>query len=106
MRLTLPLVKVVSALLGASDEDHYGLDLMKQTRLSSGTLYPLLQRLEQSGWIVARWEEIDPVEACRPARRYYRLTPLGVSSARSALAELHAAMTPKPRLEPKASPTW
>ena len=60
------------------------------TGLPSGTLYPVLQRLQDAGWLRAEWEQIDPVAQGRPARRYYRLTPSGVEQARVALAELHA----------------
>src|SRR5439155_6277065 len=70
--------------------DHYGLDLMRGTGLPSGTLYPILHRLQEAGWLASRWEEIDPVEESRPARRYYRLTAEGVAAARQALAELRA----------------
>jgi len=37
------------------------------------SLYPLLYRLEQRGWIVGRWIE----KAGQRRRRYYRLTPAG-----------------------------
>jgi PadR family transcriptional regulator PadR len=66
------------------------MDLMKATGLPSGTLYPVLVRLEQAGWVEAAWEDLDPVAAGRPARRYYGLTADGVRAARLELAELHA----------------
>jgi PadR family transcriptional regulator len=106
MRLTVPMVKVVSAMLAAPEDDHYGLQLMKTTGLLSGTLYPLLQRLEQVGWVEAEWEDIDPVKEARPARRYYRFTANGTQQARTALAELHEAMAPAARVQSKASPAW
>jgi PadR family transcriptional regulator, regulatory protein PadR len=103
VRLTLPLLKLLSALLAEPAQDRYGLDLMKVTGLPSGTLYPMLQRLEQAGWIESQWESIEPAVEGRPARKYYRITPTGISSARSALAELHAATTPPLRVPSKAS---
>ena len=42
-------------------------------RLSPGTLYPLLARMEGHGWLRARKEP----GAGKKARRYYRLTPKG-----------------------------
>ncbi|HLL67053.1 MAG TPA: helix-turn-helix transcriptional regulator [Micromonosporaceae bacterium] len=48
---------------------------MHRTGLASGSLYPILARLRAAGCVTACWEEIDPVAAGRPARRYYRLTP-------------------------------
>lgn len=107
MRLTVPVAKVVSALLADPDAERYGLDLMKATGLPSGTLYPVLQRLQQAGWVAAHWEAIDPAAEGRPARRYYRLTPQGVTAGRHALAELHAST--QPNAEPgrgQARPAW
>jgi DNA-binding PadR family transcriptional regulator len=52
-------------------------------------LYPILLRLQRAGWVLTRWEEVDPVAAGRPARRYYRLTPEGVVAARTAVAALY-----------------
>ncbi|RQX57190.1 PadR family transcriptional regulator, partial [Micromonospora chalcea] len=86
MRLTIPVAKVLSALLAEPEAPRYGLDLMRLTGLPSGTLYPVLHRLQAAGWLTADWEAVDPVAAGRPARRYYRLTGEGIRSARLALA--------------------
>ncbi|MEV0396423.1 PadR family transcriptional regulator [Polymorphospora rubra] len=112
MRITVTMARVLSALLEEQEADRYGLDLMKVTGLTSGSLYPILRRLEQAGWLLARWEEIDAVAAGRPARRYYRLTAHGIERAGAALAELHAATTPRPKGVPapdahlRARPAW
>lgn len=97
--MTIPVAKVLAALLAELDEQRYGLDLMRLTGLPSGTLYPVLHRLSAAGWLDADWEAIDPVAAGRPARRYYRLTAVGVTQARQALADLRAAI-------PDARPSW
>lgn len=106
MRITVSVARVLSAFLADAAADRYGLDLMKATDLPSGTLYPILQRLQQAGWIAAHWEQIDPAAEGRPARRYYRLTPEGAASARTALAELHAATTPGAAGQAQARPAW
>jgi len=90
IKITVPVAKVLAALLAAPDGDHYGLQLMRQATLPSGTLYPILARLRNVGWVDAHWEDVDAGQAGRPARRYYRLTSAGVAQARTALAELHA----------------
>ncbi len=69
-------------------EPFYGLDLMDRCGVKSGTLYPLLARLAASGWLVAEKEALDPRELGRPVRTYYRLTGVGASAARQALAEI------------------
>ncbi|MFE6824828.1 helix-turn-helix transcriptional regulator [Streptomyces sp. NPDC057690] len=52
-----------------------------------GTIYPILQRLTEGGWLISRDEQ--PTEAAgrpRPPRRYYRLNPDHVSALREELA--------------------
>jgi PadR family transcriptional regulator, regulatory protein PadR len=93
VRMTTAVVKVLAAFLGDQAEDRYGLDLMRDTGLPSGTLYPILARLERAGWVRADWEQIDPVAEGRPARRYYRLTPDGVEAARVELAALYQQLS-------------
>lgn len=94
MRVTVAVATVLAALLEEPDGQRYGLDLMAATGLPSGTMYPILRKLQDGGWVTADWERIDPVAAGRPARRYYRLTADGVQWARAALADLREATTP------------
>ena len=44
-----------------------------RVRFYAASLYPLLYRLEQRGWIEGRWVE----KPGQRRRRYYRLTPRG-----------------------------
>ena len=94
VRMTVAVAKVVSALLADPAAERYGLDLMRATGHPSGTLYPILLRLQRAGWVVAEWEDVAPVRAGRPARRYYRLTPDGAVAARTAVAQLYEQLTP------------
>nr|WP_246018032.1 PadR family transcriptional regulator [Amnibacterium kyonggiense] len=58
--------------------------MIHATSRGPGTIYPVLERLEQSGWLVSSWE--PPSERRGPRRRLYRLTPEGASSAAAVLA--------------------
>jgi DNA-binding PadR family transcriptional regulator len=93
--MTVAMAKVLAALLEEPEGRRYGLDLMTATGLPSGTMYPILRRLQEAGWVAAEWELIDPVAAGRPARRYYRLTEDGMQRARATLVELREATTPR-----------
>ncbi|MFJ8045537.1 PadR family transcriptional regulator [Kitasatospora sp. NPDC096147] len=62
---------------------------MRATRLQSGSLYPILARLEREGVIAGEQEQVDPAAAGRPARRFYTITGDGLRAARQELAELH-----------------
>jgi PadR family transcriptional regulator len=74
-RMTLQTMRLVGKMLQDPDASYYGLDLSRVTGLKSGTLYPILARLEKAGWLDSEWEVLDPREAGRPARRLYRLNP-------------------------------
>ena len=89
LRVTMAVATVVAAFVEDPAADRYGLDLIGVTGLPSGTLYPILVRLQRAGWVESAWEEVDPSAAGRPARRYYRLTTDGLARARVALADLH-----------------
>ena len=65
-----------------------GAQIGRSTKLQSGTLYPILARLEQAHWLASRWEDGDPHTLGRPRRRLYWITPLGVLNAREAVHEL------------------
>jgi PadR family transcriptional regulator, regulatory protein PadR len=78
MRVTGPLLKVLDVFLDAQGDEIYGLELIRATRIKSGTLYPLLERLLENGWLEARWEDA-PGDPKGPRRRYYRLTGVGAA---------------------------
>ena len=96
MRLTIHLAKVLAVFLSDVDTARYGADLMEQSGLGSGTIYPILQKLQAAGWVSSEWEQEDPTELGRPVRRYYLLTPSGAQQARQCLAELHQSTAPAP----------
>lgn len=85
-RMTLQTQAVLRALLVKPTEELYGLQICAVAELPSGTIHPILARLESAGWLDSRWEEVDASEAGRPRRRYYRLNPEGAERARTALA--------------------
>lgn len=95
-RMTIPTQLVLRALV--ESDEAYGAELGAQTHLPSGTVHPILARLEGIGWVVSRWEDIDPATEGRPARRYYRLTAEGRAQATAALDRVphHVLVSPAP----------
>jgi DNA-binding PadR family transcriptional regulator len=91
IRITGPTLKVVKLLLEKPLEGRSGADISRAVGVGSGTLYPLLARLENAGWLQSDWEAVDPAEIGRPRRRFYKLTGLGQTSASRALAEFQVA---------------
>ena len=82
----------------------YGFDLMRRTSQPSGTLYPLLAKMQAAKWLTVGKEDIDPSKAGRPARRFYRITGAAVLAARAQLTALSLRYAPpdpgRPRLAP------
>lgn len=62
------------------------MEISVMSGLPNGTIYPILHRLERTGWLTSYWEDIDTKKAGRPPRRYYRLTAHSIQPARDALA--------------------
>lgn len=57
----------------------YGYDLMKMTDIKSGTLYPILMRLDERSLLESKWQETEQVG--KPPRHSYRLTSAGLKVA-------------------------
>jgi DNA-binding PadR family transcriptional regulator len=89
-RMTLSAQAVLRALTTTPSRERYGLELSAETGLPSGTIHPILARLEGLGWVDSFWEDIDVRKEGRPRRRRYRLNPDGLARARTALAQAHA----------------
>lgn len=86
MKLTGALERVLRVFLDDPAAPRYGYDLMKAARLPSGTLYPMLARLQDEGLVTSRWEAQSDDAAGRPPRKYYELTAEGVRAARLELS--------------------
>ena len=101
MRTLAPLARGQVAVLHAvAGGDRFGFDIMDTTGLTSGTVYPTLDRLESMGYLTSRWE--DPRAARRekrPPRRYFDLTATGAT----ALAQ---ALTRYKNLKPVSLAAW
>jgi DNA-binding PadR family transcriptional regulator len=76
--LSLSAVAVLGAI---THRIRYGFDIMDATRLPSGTVYPILGRLERDGYVRSRWEaQTTASREKRPPRRYYEVTAAGAKA--------------------------
>ncbi|WP_053715335.1 PadR family transcriptional regulator [Saccharothrix sp. NRRL B-16348] len=83
-RIGAATVDVLEVLL-KSDQPRWGLEIIKLTGRPSGSVYPLLDRLERAGWVTSSWD--DDSERRGPRRRMYVLTPGGAQEAVKACAK-------------------
>ncbi len=89
-RRRAPSKSTLLVLAHLSSQSDYGYALMKATGLKSGTLYPILMRLTDRGYLTSTWETSS--HNGRPARQRYELTGQGKCYARDVL-------TPKLQIE-------
>lgn len=83
-RLSRETLLVLDRFMERATDWRYGYELSRETGLKSGTLYPILMRLEKYGLLEARWVATqDGV----PPRHTYQLTPNGLELARTQKAE-------------------
>ncbi len=99
--LSLGTIHVLHALARGRE---YGFDIMEETGLGSGTIYPALDRLERLGFARSEWEDaLIAREEKRPPRRYYRITPEGARELQEAM-ERNRSLAPvdlEPHLRPR-----
>ncbi|MES9524996.1 PadR family transcriptional regulator [Streptomyces capoamus] len=89
IRLTKPTIAVLETLLVAtSDNPAWGLSICRDADLGPGTVYPILDRLAERGWVVSHEEKGR--HPGRPARRFYELTGTGRQQAAEMLRERRA----------------
>ena len=75
----------------------YGFDIMDITGLPSGTVYPALRRLEETGFVDSKWEKAAIAQReQRPPRKYYELTPDGKDALTEAVSRYRLLESRKP----------
>lgn len=80
--LSFGAVAILQAIASGS---RFGFDIMSTTGLTSGTVYPALDRLEQLGLLRSHWEDEAVAHAeGRPARRYFAMTKKGAAALTTA----------------------
>ena len=90
-RITCPTLKVLGTLLSSPRDELSGAEVARVTNLASGTLYPILLRLEDAGWLQSRWERENPSELGRPRKRLYSVTAAGARKAHAVHKDLGPA---------------
>lgn len=102
--MTGPTQAVLQVFLHDPDSPRYGLEIGTHAGLASGTVHPILARLEGAGWLDSGWEDVDPTVVGRPRRRFYRLTAAGVEQAATALTAAHARRSRLQARRPATAP--
>ena len=90
--LSPPARALLATMAQAGDSWSHGYELCRSAGIKSGTLYPLMIRLEAQGYLEAQW--VPPSEPGRPPRHAYRLTAAG-----------HALASANPPFQPTTGAT-
>ncbi|MBW4716694.1 PadR family transcriptional regulator [Saccharothrix sp. SC076] len=100
--MTPQTIAVLHVLLEDPATPRYGLDIARQAGLKTGTLHPILHRLQQAGLIESFWEDpADHEDQGRPRRRYYRFVGEGATLAYQAIARAEATASSVLTLRPQ-----
>lgn len=94
---TYNMLLILGLLLTPKRDEWCGADIMRESKIACGSVYPILRTLEHNGVVAGRSEDIDPRQAGRPRKRYYALTQKGHEYARRYNAK---AIAKNPRLVP------
>lgn len=87
-RMTRQTRMVLTTILKDPDTEFYGLQVCAETGLKPGTVYHMLKRMENDGWLVSEWEQRTARKGRGgPPRRYFRFTSDGRAAARQAAQE-------------------
>jgi PadR family transcriptional regulator PadR len=102
LRMTQATQLVLRAMLVEPAKEFYGAEISRAAGLPSGTITPIVARLENAGILSHRVEDIEPVAAGRPRRKYYSFTRDGAELARNVLARAYSAApaTDQARIRP------
>ncbi|MCU1523388.1 MAG: PadR family transcriptional regulator [Microbacteriaceae bacterium] len=93
-----PLSRVTPAtidvlrVLDESPDPCWGLLVIKSSGRPAGSVYPILERLESTGWVTSSWEADDSRPG--PRRRYYELTEGGAAAASETIAAFASRVRP------------
>lgn len=107
MKLRVGMVTVLHAV---AEGKRFGFEIMDATGLTSGTVYPTLDRLEDARLLRSSWEDARVAHReGRPPRRYFALTPAGVEALAEAMQRFKSlrpvtAVAGVPGPDPAASP--
>ena len=101
---TPKMAAVIKVFLEDPQQPRYGFELMRRTGQPSGTLYPILAKLEQAGWLIGGKEDIDPHVEGRPPRRNYLIVGAAIAAARTQLAALSEQYRPPAPILPRLAP--
>lgn len=92
MGMTRNELRILQHLKQHPGENHFGLSIIRATKLVSGTVYAALGRMESEGLVASCLEDIDPHTAGRPARRFFSITAFGVKAVETELRALGLPM--------------
>ena len=94
LAITPKMAVVLKIFIEDPGRPRYGFELMQLTRIQSGSLYPMLARLQRAGWLISGQEDVDPRAVGRPPRRNYTITADAAALAHDRLTAMSELFRP------------
>jgi DNA-binding PadR family transcriptional regulator len=86
----------VAVLHAIADGKRFGFEIMDATGLTSGTVYPTLDKLEDARLVKSAWEDARVAHReGRPPRRYFTMLPAGADALGDAM-QRYKSLRPVP----------
>ncbi|MEV6002170.1 PadR family transcriptional regulator [Streptomyces griseomycini] len=92
-KITSATLDVMEALLSTA-EDVHGYAIARAAGKPTGSVYPILARLQSADMLESHWETEEPTPGV-PRKKFYRLTPNGREAVRSIVLERRGSL-PEP----------
>ena len=90
MKVSANALTVMAAFNRNANNWMAGSDLLKETGIKSGSLYPLLHNMRTKGLLLSKKENGNASALQRPLKTFYKLSAEGINLARERLEALGA----------------
>lgn len=92
-RVTVAFLRILEFFVLNEKSSYCGADVMKYLNLPSGTVYPLLTRMTNSGWLNRELENVNPKLVGRPAKRFYQISNTGLKEGKKLISSQKVPIT-------------
>lgn len=92
-RVTVAFLRILELFIANDKSSYCGSDVMKLLNLRSGTVYPLLTRMTNAGWLSRELENVNPKLVGRPAKRFYQISSTGLKEGKRLISSQKVPIT-------------
>lgn len=92
-QVTVAFLRILELFIANDKSSYCGSDVMRFLNLPSGTVYPLLTRMTNAGWLNRELENVNPKLVGRPAKRFYQISSTGLKEGKRLISSQKVPIT-------------